>query len=218
VAANSADQQKKWSDTWFFVTKGQDIPLVAPAIVSPASDTTKTIDIPVELKWSSAEGATSYSILIATDEEFNVSPLDSNDIKDTVYYARELKEHTVYYWKVGSVNDQGKNAFSETRLFKTGIRLSAEDGPVMVKDMEISAYPNPANGLINISVSTAAPGNISVTLTDMTGKEVATVFSGYKESGNLNVSYNTSALSPGVYNLTLSTSNDKMTKKIVVVR
>ena len=71
---------------------------------------------------------------------------------------------------------------------------------------QVSVYPNPSNGLVNVQVSEKS----IVTLVDLTGRVIAT----YQVNGNETVSFNQAAA--GVYILKVESKNHVSTHKLIV--
>ncbi|HRE77228.1 MAG TPA: Omp28-related outer membrane protein [Flavobacterium sp.] len=95
--------------------------------------------------------------------------------------------------------------FTSTDIRKFGVNtnLSVDDFNASL----IKFYPNPTNGLVNISL----PESATITLTDLSGKQV---LSGSYESGESTI--NLSSLSKGLYLINFSGDNFSKTDKIVV--
>ncbi len=79
-------------------------------------------------------------------------------------------------------------------------------------------YPNPFNPSTVIMFSTPVDGNVSLTVYDITGKEVTKLVNGYKPKGNYTVNFEGSDLSGGVYFYELKTDGFTETKKMLMVK
>ena len=60
--------------------------------------------------------------------------------------------------------------------------------------------------------------NVSMVITDMTGREIMTINEGTQMQGNHNINLNTSSLSSGMYYYTLYADNTKLTRKMIVTK
>jgi hypothetical protein len=80
---------------------------------------------------------------------------------------------------------------------------------------EITIYPNPTNGLSNISVKNANFKELSVTVVDMLGTEVFAA-SDKNNSTDYNLEINLENLSKGLYYLRISAGTDAIIKKLIV--
>jgi hypothetical protein len=76
-------------------------------------------------------------------------------------------------------------------------------------------YPNPASGILNCTATRMIPGPLSVTLKDMTGKVVSTLFSGYSGE-NVNMNFDLSGIPTGIYLLTLQSPGGLETTKLMI--
>jgi hypothetical protein len=63
----------------------------------------------------------------------------------------------------------------------------------------LSAAPNPFSGTITIHYTVPVDAQVTITIFDLNGKEVAQVFSGEKKAGSYSTEYNTGKLAQGTY-------------------
>ncbi|HJW31664.1 MAG TPA: T9SS type A sorting domain-containing protein [Saprospiraceae bacterium] len=77
--------------------------------------------------------------------------------------------------------------------------------------------PNVEPGSITIAYTLATEGDVKIQVTDMTGRTVATVADEYRQDLDNELIWNNSALSPGLYYLTLETGDHRETKMISVL-
>lgn len=105
------------------------------------------------------------------------------------------------------------NAFQVklSNLVATGI----EDNNTAVADLSI--YPNPTNNMSTIALSLKSQENVSMTLTDVTGKTVTSENFGVL-SGSQKLNLDVSGLSEGFYFVTLNVGDELITKKISVIK
>ena len=67
-------------------------------------------------------------------------------------------------------------------------------------------YPNPFNPTTTLLVSVPEPSNVRLIVTDMLGREVATLVNGRLESGSHPITFDASQLSSGNYIATITMS------------
>ncbi|PKP22198.1 MAG: hypothetical protein CVU05_04865 [Bacteroidetes bacterium HGW-Bacteroidetes-21] len=79
-------------------------------------------------------------------------------------------------------------------------------------------FPNPANNNTEISYSLKTSENVSLTVTDITGKAVASINLGKQNDGKHNYSLNTSNFESGIYFYTLTAGNNSKNMKMTVVK
>lgn len=87
----------------------------------------------------------------------------------------------------------------------------------MVKnDFKVSAYPNPARDAANIAFELENNADVSVVLTDMSGKVVFSTEQNNVAAGKNEISIPTNGLSNGVYFYNFDANGMNVTKKIVI--
>lgn len=79
----------------------------------------------------------------------------------------------------------------------------------------VSAYPNPANDLLNVNVDMKNNDNATITLFNTVGQSVL-VENRQLRAGNNLVQLNTSALASGVYYLNVTSGNSSSVSKVVI--
>ncbi len=78
-------------------------------------------------------------------------------------------------------------------------------------------FPNPTQGDATLNLSLAAAGKVQVTLLDLTGKQIATVYDGQLNDGETLIPINNSAaLAAGVYVVNIKAGESVLQKKLVV--
>ncbi len=88
----------------------------------------------------------------------------------------------------------------------------AENGNISVN----SIYPNPAEGQATLNYALTNPANISLIISDVTGKVVLEINEGLVQNGAQSMKINTAELVAGYYNYTLSDGINAITKVLVV--
>lgn len=126
------------------------------------------------------------------------------------------------YAGITGVNQQGQLVITPgSALAVDALKLNSNTvgiSPIAKADLAIKNYPNPVSSKTTISYNVSTFSNVDITVTDMTGKNVATVFSGEQAAGRQEVEFDASALKPGVYFYTVKAGNAVETKKFVVTR
>jgi hypothetical protein len=79
-------------------------------------------------------------------------------------------------------------------------------------------YPNPFNPATTISFVVGRSGFVSLKVFDVTGKEVATLVSEQKETGEYTVPFDASGLSSGIYLYSLRSSDYTASNKMVLMK
>lgn len=79
-------------------------------------------------------------------------------------------------------------------------------------------YPNPFNPVCKINYQIPNSGMVELNVYDIIGKKVASLVSGYQESGSHLVEFNGSSLSSGVYFYKLQSGNFSETRKMLLIK
>jgi carboxypeptidase T len=79
-------------------------------------------------------------------------------------------------------------------------------------------YPNPFNPETEINFSIAKPGNVTLTVYNVLGSEVAKIVNGFMEAGNHSVKFDASKLTSGVYLYTIKSGNFIATRKMILMK
>lgn len=72
----------------------------------------------------------------------------------------------------------------------------------------LGAHPNPFNPQTHIHFDLPSPGQVTLAVYDMTGREVSTVLKGFRQAGSHQVSWNGASSSSGIYLVRLSVSDE----------
>jgi hypothetical protein len=76
--------------------------------------------------------------------------------------------------------------------------------------------PNPANGLTTINYSITKSGKTILTVTDLLGKQVATLVNATLDAGKHSITLKSTDFAPGIYYYTLENDGNKLVRKMVV--
>jgi hypothetical protein len=82
--------------------------------------------------------------------------------------------------------------------------------------VKVNAYPNPAVDFTTIEYVLVNNANVSVSITDLSGKVVYNNNLGKRDAGKSNLIVSTSEFSNGVYMYTITVDNKKVTRRIIV--
>jgi hypothetical protein len=105
-----------------------------------------------------------------------------------------------------------------TAMYKQpiGIKKYSDETP---KDFALSQnYPNPFNPTTNIKFAIPKSGFVKLTVTDMTGREVATLINEQLNVGSYEYTFNASNLASGVYFYKLTSGDFVSTKKMTLIK
>ncbi|MBM2846292.1 MAG: hypothetical protein HW407_1604 [Bacteroidetes bacterium] len=79
-------------------------------------------------------------------------------------------------------------------------------------------YPNPFNPSTRIEFDLVAAGPVRLAVTDLLGREVATVVDGFMSSGKHEIAFDASHLATGVYVYVLSTPGGSLRRKMMLLK
>lgn len=121
------------------------------------------------------------------------------------YEAGNKSTSTVYF------DDLRTAVFAPTEV-------EQENGNVPTKFVLQQNFPNPFNPVTQIKFSVPAASNVKLIVTDILGREVATLVNDELAAGNYNVNFDASSFSSGVYFYTIITDNFKQSKKMILMK
>lgn len=204
----------------FDVTTDSDVPAVPGVATNPipadqATDVAyyelETGETAMDFAWdapTTGDPVDFYYIEISTDPNFPTEATVAGNFAETSIqglYISSIPDYftdsTTYYWRVTPQNVAGGTT-PVVWSFTTGT-LGIEDNQLA----EISLYPNPVHGQLNINL----PSSVEL--------ESATMFDLLGKATNMNIgennTLNTSNLATGVYILKLETTQGALTKKVI---
>jgi len=128
----------------------------------------------------------------------------------------------------------GEDFTDSTRTYQTGIpygsvaadvgdggesqqRSPTSASTVSAEDYEVKIYPNPANAHVVISLDLKTVSEVSLLLTDLTGRVILTRESRF-ESGSQTESLSLGSVPPGIYSLKVKVNGRVQTQKLSIMR
>jgi hypothetical protein len=88
--------------------------------------------------------------------------------------------------------------------------------PSVLSNMGMHIFPNPAYDVINIQYELKTSSELHITLFDLSGKRVVTLYNGKQTQGNQELILNTSELNKGIYLLQMNVGNEILTRKVII--
>ena len=79
-------------------------------------------------------------------------------------------------------------------------------------------FPNPANETVTITLSNISDGSYSIVLSDITGKIVRSISEERGSIINERIVFSTKNIAAGMYFVTISLQDSKISKKLVISR
>ena len=133
----------------------------------------------------------------------------------------------VYLWNTGSAYSPSK---VQIPMWQYNARHTGVYGNIDVVSVEENLsgipekyslkqnYPNPFNPSTTIGFDMQKPGLVNIIAYDITGKECAVIFSGYKTAGYHEMKFNASNLTSGIYFYKITANGYTDTKKMMLVK
>lgn len=133
-----------------------------------------------------------------------------------VYSVEGTKANDQYQscYGEGSPQMQFENKDEEQIVAAPQISLLKEE----IKENSIRNYPNPFNPTTKVSYTIKEAGQVEVAVYDMLGKQIRKLVSTVKEPGTYVTNFDGSNLSSGIYILSMQINNERITKKIILVK
>ena len=81
-----------------------------------------------------------------------------------------------------------------------------------------SVYPNPFNPVTNIEFGMPEDMDISITVFDVSGREIEMIHNGAMNAGYHTITWNADSFSSGVYFLRIAAGNEIHTRKLMLMK
>ena len=82
-------------------------------------------------------------------------------------------------------------------------------------DVQFTVYPNPTSGNINIKINLKETSDIEISILDISGKVIETVYQKGNQLGNKNLNHDINSIAKGFYFVQLKTGDKTFVKKII---
>jgi PKD repeat protein len=109
-------------------------------------------------------------------------------------------------------------AFGSDSITKTVTAFSVNVAEVSTRINNISLYPNPANGLVNVNFTLSQNEKVTVDITDISGRVVKTIDAAMYNSGVNNVIIDTESFNQGMYFVSVRSNNFNKTTRLMIAR
>jgi hypothetical protein len=168
--------------------------------------------------------------------QYNTNTNEKKVIADLSGYYSEKYKYLISGFYGGALSRNGSSIFlvcngfvnSKERpaMFHVHIPQSEKDMETFIERntaiiSEISAYPNPFKHITTVSFHINKPGDVSLTIMDITGKTIHALHNGYLQVGSHQFEWNideAKKLSRGIYFYSLQLNNERVVKKLVVLQ
>ncbi|MFN0032423.1 MAG: alpha-amylase family glycosyl hydrolase [Flavobacteriales bacterium] len=129
---------------------------------------------------------------------FTGNPVDVNDLGSS--WSFQPGEYHLYFDQLVETPDTSVNVTEAMQLF----------------GVDLLVYPNPASDVLNVAFHNQSAGMVSVTITDMAGRQIAALANEHKPQGMQLIATDVNALSSGIYLVKITTSLHTYTEQVVL--
>jgi len=144
----------------------------------------------------------------------NFVPADQGKWKDVVVSGATIPNNANVKFKIDFKYQGGNNFFLDN------VRLGSSTGnaELMSDELKLSVQPNPFASTTKLNYYLNNNKQVDIRIIDITGKEIASLFSGQQRAGTQEIEIGKSQLqlSSGIYFVSLNIEGQKFSKKIVV--
>ena len=141
---------------------------------------------------------------------------------DYFYTDREVVPGTKYYYVLSDVTgnpEHGEPVTSHTDKMVSATPKWHDESSALIKGFKtFKAYPNPFNPKTVIAYELEDARELSISIVDINGKQLENLYNGTKESGFNELTWQPRDISAGVYFCVLSSGNNSMSRKIVLLK
>lgn len=195
-------------ETWSFLTEQYIQAGVAGNPLPINSDT----DVPIStnLYWS-AESADYFDVYFGIEWPLSQISVTSDTfivLPDTLAY------NTTYYWLINSHNEHSVTT-GELWSFTTEAVNAAHNEPIANEFTLSQAYPNPFNSSVRISLNVPIESQATVSIFDQTGRLVSTMLDNSRVNGIVELEWDATGHSAGVYFLRCECAGVSLARKLV---
>lgn len=201
-------------------------------ILEPGNDASiKTRDIP--LKWQCATRETTfypwekldYKVIYSKSSDLS-EPMYKSVAADTNTILKALESGQIYFWRVMAYNKNGDSLFSSnSNAFFVRYDATAVSGIMPVPESITLAqnYPNPFNGSTKVFFHLDASAKITLSVWDVLGRRVKTLYEGYHAAGEHSVVWhgtdkNGAPVPSGIYLVRMTGNGFSQTRKVVLAQ
>lgn len=169
---NSNAPNTQWSDVWSFSISGEEEPPEQVVLTSPSSGTQNVSSTPT-FNWQSVEGASSYTLEVATSTSFNTTVVNKSVTTTQWGTASDWEGNTpseldpgTYYWRVSATNVPD----SMSAIWNFTVPEPEDEGEISLTVVLSNINDDPVSGAsVTLTQGTATAAQ---TTTDATGRAV----------------------------------------------
>jgi len=150
------------------------------------------------------------------DDVLFTATINDDKTKITVDPDNHLDPNQVYYLSIESIETEYNVLIESSSVsFTTGTLNGILQ---VVKSSSINLYPNPVGESLNINFDLLSNSNTKINIYNQSGQLIKSIDKGELNKGDHNIEIDLSKLNNGLYFVSLDVNNQKITKKIQVIK
>lgn len=157
--------------------------------------------------WDSTRSSIGWNWKVFSNETFQYEIIDSS-----VYFIRAMNGdiYKLYFTSFAG-SSTGKISFMKERVAGVGIYEKPAN------EMNVAVYPNPAKERIKLYITGKSGEDLSVVLTDLSGRQLRADRPGRLADGLNAFTFDVAGVQPGVYFVMVSAAATKSVTKVIIV-
>jgi len=172
-------------------------------------------------------GDESYLTIPGKDTENGDGIRDFTDLREDFSYTSDIRSKidgrpigALHWWpdEMASYNSQEDLNLVTTAYNDAVTSVKRVDAQVPSDYKLAQNYPNPFNPVTTIKFSLARKRQVNLTVFNSIGQKVATLISARMEAGSYKVTWDASNVPSGLYLYTMETDNQKLTRKMMLIK
>lgn len=188
-----------------------------PELIFPVNGS-EVDSLNINLTWNPADSTTSYNINLSTKEDFSTTVVNKTDINLTNYKVAGLISETTYYWRVSSTNISGSSQWSPVFNFSTKSITSVENMNNLPLEYSLVNYPNPFNPSTKIEYKLSQATDVKLNVVNVLGEKVFEQDLGYQSAGTYKIDFDGKNLQSGVYIYSIYTNENRLSRKMMLMK
>jgi hypothetical protein len=220
--------------TYYFILRTEDeVPNVSPfsnismrtttaggsSLVTPAGFAARAVSGDVELSWQAVTGGTAqgYRVYRRSPPDTTNGLLATLALTETTWSDTTAVAGATYEYALVSFDGAGESARATA-----GITMPGDD--VLATATPLHGYPNPARGQVTIrfEIAGASDARVRVTIFDLTGRRICTLFDGTLPPGEQAIEWacrsdQGNPVAPGVYNVILDAAGSRTSSQLAIL-
>lgn len=198
---------------------GRELGLTAPGSVSLVSpgDGSDQIQAGVVLRWEAVSNACAYQVQVSTNPDFLLNCYDE-EVLTTETSLGLLAGETTHYWRVRAIDAIGRGPWSEVWEFTTAPGTGVEKIELIIPRVFslYPNYPNPFNPGTTITFDIPEKSFVILKVYNLSGQEVATLFSREVEPGCYKSFWDGRGFPSGMYIAQIRAGSFKASQKLLL--